>query len=71
MAKLFATLPIIAAILYAASIGWMIWFTFAFFGFNWNLSDIGGKVGFGAVALSPIPVIIYCFRRARSLRQQS
>lgn len=71
MAKLIATMPIIAAILYTASIAWMVWFTFAFSGFDWKPGDIGGILGFSAFALSPIPVTLYCLRRARSLRQRA
>jgi hypothetical protein len=48
-------------------IGKMVWFTFAFFGFDAKGHDVVGVIGFCLFALSPIPVCIYCFRRVRAL----
>ena len=52
----------IAAICYTLVIIAMVWFTFAFFGFETG-GDVGGAVVFALIALSPIPVCILCFRR--------
>jgi hypothetical protein len=52
----------IAAICYTLVIMAMVWFTFAFFGFELG-GDVGGSIGFALIALSPIPVCILCFRR--------
>ncbi|HXH15780.1 MAG TPA: hypothetical protein VNJ10_06575 [Sphingomonas sp.] len=52
----------IVAICYTLVIIVIVWFTFAFFGFELG-GDVGGSVVFALVALSPIPVCILCFRR--------
>jgi hypothetical protein len=52
----------IAAICYTLMIIAMVWFTFAFFGFE-SGDDVGGSIVFALLALSPIPVCILCFRR--------
>ena len=52
----------VAAISYTLVIVAMVWFTFAFFGFDLG-GDVGGLTVFALLALSPIPVCILCFRR--------
>ena len=52
----------VAAISYTLVIAAIVWFTFAFFGFDLG-SDFGGLAVFALLALSPIPVCILCFRR--------
>ena len=53
----------VAAISYTVIIAAMVWFTFAFFGFDLG-GDVGGLAMFALLALSPIPVSILCFRRS-------
>jgi hypothetical protein len=53
----------IAAIFYTLVIAVMVWFTFAFGGFDFGLAHVGELVVFAAIALSPIPICILCFRR--------
>lgn len=52
----------LAATCYTLVIIAMLWFTFAFFGFELG-EDVGGSIVFALIALSPIPVCILCFRR--------
>jgi hypothetical protein len=52
----------LAATCYTLVIIAMVWFTFAFFGFELG-GDVGGSIVFALIALSPIPVCILCFRR--------
>jgi hypothetical protein len=52
----------IVAICYTLVIIAMVWFTFAFFGFE-SGGDVGGSILFALLALSPIPVCILCFRK--------
>ncbi|WP_260599379.1 hypothetical protein [Sphingomonas endolithica] len=52
----------VAAISYTLAIAAMVWFTFAFFGFDLK-GDVSGLIVFALLALSPIPVCILCFRR--------
>jgi hypothetical protein len=52
----------VAAISYTLVITAMVWFTFAFGGFEPG-GNISGLIVFALLALSPIPVCIFCFRR--------
>lgn len=48
---------------------WMVWFTFAFFGFDAGYADLLTAIVLIAMALSPVPVWLYCIRRANALRR--
>lgn len=69
MAKLLISLLVLAAAGYTIFIGWMAWFTFAFGGTDLAGAPIAGIVVFSLLALSPLPLCFYCFRRVQALRR--
>jgi hypothetical protein len=54
----------IAAICYTLVVAAMVWFTLAWGGinFDWRFDE---ALVFIAIALSPVPVLVLCFRRYR------
>lgn len=69
MSKLLISMLVSVAAGYTVFIGWMTWFATAFGGSDLTKAPIGGAVGFGLVALSPVAVCTYCFRRVQALRR--
>lgn len=69
MAKFLIPMLVLAAAGYTIFIGWMVWFTFVFGGTDLTDAPIAGVMVFGLLALSPLPVCFYCFRRVQALRR--
>lgn len=67
MAKLLISTLVLFATAYTFFIVWMVWFTFAFGGADLTGASVLVVGAFCLVALSPIPVCLYCFRRVRSV----
>lgn len=69
MTKLLISILVLVSACYTIFIGWMVWFTFAFGGTDLMGAPIAGVVVFGLLALSPLLVCFYCFRRVQALRR--
>jgi hypothetical protein len=67
MTKLLVSTLLLAAFAYTLFIIWIVWFTLAFFDVDAKAGQVSGMIVLGFVALSPIPLGIYCFRRAKAL----
>jgi uncharacterized membrane protein (DUF485 family) len=67
MTKVMISALVVLSITYTSFVIWMAWFTYAFFGFDAKGGNIESVIGFGLFVLSPIPVCIYCLRRAKAL----
>jgi hypothetical protein len=66
MTKLLVSITLLSAVAYTLFVAAMLWFNFAFFGFDAK-RDVGGAMGIGLFALSPAPVCIYCLKRIKAL----
>ena len=69
MTRLLAFGLLLSAAGYTLIMLWMVWFTFAFFGFDACYADLLTAIVLIAMALSPVPVWMYCVRRANALRR--
>ncbi|WP_298687056.1 hypothetical protein [uncultured Sphingomonas sp.] len=69
MTKLLISILVLAATGYTFFISWMVCFAFAFGGIDLTGAPIAGLVVFGLLALSPLPVCFYCFRRVQALQR--
>lgn len=69
MTKLLIPSLVLLAVGYTLVMLWMVWFTFAFFGFEALGNDPLVVIIVVAMALSPIPIWIYCVRRITALRR--
>ena len=62
--KLALVALIAATFVFDALMGWAVWFTYAFFGENPLKAPM-----FWVLALSPIPVTLYCVNRIAAVRR--